>query len=380
MNAYAPKIQKNMKEKWEIREFENCINKVKYTNKILKNDFLAEGAYPIVSQEDGLINGFWNNEEDVFKVKRPIVIFGDHTRVLKYVDFDFVLGADCVKILEPIDDIDSKFLLYYLTWFDVPNLGYSRHYKLLKEISIPIPPIHIQEAIVKELDILHRMKELQEKQLAEYDNLAQSTFYSMFGDPIENEKGWEVKKLGEVCIINPPKSEIKEMDSETEVSFVPMANVSERGELELLENKKIKDVWSGFTYFADNDVLFAKITPCMENGKRTIAKQLKNGIGFGSTEFHVLRPKEKVTSNYIFQILSLSDFRIIAEKKMTGSAGQKRVPKTFLEQFKVSVPPLSLQTDFANRIEKIEAQKDLVKQAIAETQLLIDYTMDKYFG
>ncbi len=369
-----------MKEGWEIMEFEDCINKVSYSNKIQSSDYLFKGDYPIVSQEEGLISGFWNDNDDLFKIKKPVIVFGDHTRVLKYIDFDFVLGADGVKILEPKNSLRTKFLYYYLLWCNIPSLGYSRHYKLLKELSVPVPPLPIQEKIVSELDTLHRLKELQEKKIMELDNLAQSTFYDMFGDPIENEKGWVVKKLGEVCEINPSKAEIKEIDPNTTVSFVSMASVGEKGELNLRENKLLKEVWNGFTYFIDNDILFAKITPCMENGKGAIAKNLTNNIGFGSTEFHVLRPKTMVNSGYIFSILSLSDFRKIAAKKMTGSAGQKRVPKTFLETFKISVPPLSLQSLFAEKVEKIESQKELVKQGIEQTQQLIDYTMDKYFG
>lgn len=117
----------------------------------------------------------------------------------------------------------------------------------------------------------------------------------------------------------------------------------------------------------------------MENGKGTIAKRLVNNIGFGSTEFHVLRPKLKVTSDYIFHVLSLDNFRKIAERSMTGSAGQKRVPKKFLESFEISISTLPLQSQFAERINKIEEQKELVKQSISQTQMLIDYTMDKYF-
>lgn len=193
------------------------------------------------------------------------------------------------------------------------------------------------------------------------------------------KENWEVKKLGEVCEINSKKSEIKDLDFNTDVSFVSMADVSENGNLYLKEKKKLKEVWSGFTYFKNNDILFAKITPCMENGKGTIAKRLVNNIGFGSTEFHVLRPKLKVTSDYIFHVLSLDNFRKIAERSMTGSAGQKRVPKKFLESFEISIPTLPLQSQFAERINKIEEQKELVKQSISQTQMLIDYTMDKYF-
>ena len=130
-----------MKENWTYKKLEDSIEKVKYTTKIPSSDYKSEGLFPIVSQEDEMISGYWDNASDVFKVNKPVVIFGDHTRVLRYVDFDFVLGADGVKILQPIDGLIAKFFLYYLKWCKIPSLGYSRHYKLLKEIDVPIPPL-----------------------------------------------------------------------------------------------------------------------------------------------------------------------------------------------------------------------------------------------
>ena len=188
-----------MKQNWTYKKLEDCIEKVKYTTKLQSSDYKDQGRFPIVSQEEELISGYWDNAADVFMVNKPIVIFGDHTRVLKYVNFDFVLGADGVKILQPIDDLSAKFFLYYLKWCNIPSLGYSRHYKLLKEINIPLPPLATQTRIVSELDLLQSIIDKQEAQLKELDNLAQAIFYDMFGDPVENEKGWDVKKLGDVC-------------------------------------------------------------------------------------------------------------------------------------------------------------------------------------
>ena len=370
-----------MKHNWEIKKLEDIAD-INYGTRIVQK--VSGGfIYPVYGGGGATFKSDDYNREDCLIVSR----FAMSKQCTRRVVGKFFLNDSGLTIVPKNNSILQSFLDVQIIGLNdkIYSLGKGAaqrnlDIKELKKLKISFPKsIETQQTIVKELDLLSTLINKQKAQLTELDRLAQSVFYDMFGDPIENEKGWEVRKVGEVCIINPPKSEIKEMDTETEVSFVPMANVSESGELELVENRKIKDVWSGFTYFADNDVLFAKITPCMENGKRTIAKQLKNGIGFGSTEFHVLRPKEKVTSNYLFQIISLSDFKVIAERKMTGSAGQKRVPKTFLEQFEVSVPPLSLQADFAKRIEKIEAQKVLVMQSIAQSEQLLASRMQYYF-
>lgn len=141
-----------MKKGWQTKPFEDCIEPVEYTRKVQRRDFLLEGQFPIVSQEAEFTNGFWNDEVDVFKVLKPVVIFGDHTQVLKYVDFDFVLGADGVKILQPRNFLCPKFFFYQLQAAELPSLGYARHYRLLKELELCIPPLAEQQRIAGALD------------------------------------------------------------------------------------------------------------------------------------------------------------------------------------------------------------------------------------
>jgi len=136
----------------------------------------------------------------------------------------------------------------------------------------------------------------------------------------------------------------EDFPDDREVSFVPMSAVNEHTQsIEKMETRELGSVKRGYTYFRNGDVLFAKITPCMENGKVAIARDLKNNLGFGSTEFHVIRPTEKVLSEWIYNIIRHPSFRAIAKTKMTGSAGQKRVPKEFLERYEIPIPPLDEQ-------------------------------------
>lgn len=142
-----------MKSNWQIKKVETVLDKVFYTKKIQQNQFLKSGNFPIISQEESYINGYWNNAKDVFEVRKPVVIFGDHTQVLKYIDFDFVLGADGVKILQPKPFLDPKYLYYFLHSIRLKHLGYARHYRLLKEIEIVYPDSLVeQKRIVKILD------------------------------------------------------------------------------------------------------------------------------------------------------------------------------------------------------------------------------------
>jgi len=195
---------------------------------------------------------------------------------------------------------------------------------------------------------------------------------------------WPTKKLGEIAILNPSKSEIKDLPDDVEISFVPMSAVDEnKQKIRERDTRTLGSVRKGYTYFKEGDILFAKITPCMENGKVAIAKDLVNGIGFGSTEFHVIRPGRLVISEWIFYFISRPDFRKEAKKHMTGTAGQQRVPVEFLESIEIPLPPLPEQKRVVKKIEKLfgkidEAEK-LRKEAIEDTENLLKSAMQEVF-
>jgi len=143
------------------------------------------------------------------------------------------------------------------------------------------------------------------------------------------------------------------------VSFVPMAAVSDTlGEIETPQVRPYGQIKRGFTHFQTGDVIFAKITPCMENGKMAVARGLKNGVGFGSSEFHVIRPHEFVSRDFLFYFLVRSDFRKEAERNMTGSAGQRRVPTTYIKEATLPLPPLNEQRRIVEKIEELFTKLD----------------------
>lgn len=181
-----------------------------------------------------------------------------------------------------------------------------------------------------------------------------SQFIEMFGNPLSSVQRYQLKKLGDCCELNPRRPNLTLKDTD-KVSFVPMPSVSENGCFQDVTDEEYGKVKKGFTYFENGDVLFAKITPCMENGKGAIAEGLTNNIGMGSTEFHVLRPIEEISSPYwLLALTRLPIFRVRASKNMTGTGGQKRVPTNYLENFMVGLPPIEEQ----NRYENIYKQAD----------------------
>ncbi len=246
--------------------------------------------------------------------------------------------------------------------------------------EVPLPPLETQKQIAANLDKATQTIDLCNVILEKLDLLVKARFVEMFGE-IGSESKWEIKKLGDCCQVNPKKQSDSRLISGLKVSFVPMPAVSEKGEIDASETRIYDDVKTGFTYFAENDVLFAKITPCMENGKGAVAVGLTNKIGFGSTEFHVLRPIDKISnSQWLYAITSFQQFRKDAEANMTGSAGQKRVPAKFLENYLIALPPLELQDEFAAFVEKTDRTKAAVKQVLAKAENLKKALMQEYFG
>lgn len=167
---------------WITIPFEECIDKVKYPAKLQAKDYANSGRFPIVSQEESLISGYTDRDDCIYGVSKPIVVFGDHTRCLKFIAFDFALGADGVKILSPIKSINSRYFYFTLLLFNIPSLGYSRHYKLLKELAIPVPPLELQEKFAARIEQIEEQKKTVEKTIAELQTLLDSRMDYWFND------------------------------------------------------------------------------------------------------------------------------------------------------------------------------------------------------
>jgi type I restriction enzyme S subunit len=169
---------------------------------------------------------------------------------------------------------------------------------------------------------------------------------------------WSAASLADITDIN-PKLDKTEVDDGLEVSFVPMSSLeAATGRIDVSGTRKLREVRKGYTQFQDGDVLFAKITPCMENGKMAVVHSLKNGLGFGSTEFHVLRPFSGIDARYVYYFVSAQRFRHDAERNMAGAVGQQRVPTAYLAEHVIPVPPTQEQTRIVTKIEELLSELD----------------------
>ena len=245
-----------------------------------------------------------------------------------------------------------------------PNISGDK----LLSLQCFLPPLAEQKRIVKKIEELFavidkNIQKLEHTQQA-LIRYRQSVLQQAFSGKLYKTTNWTAKKKKKVVDIN-PKTLIPKLADTESVSFLPMPSVQEES-LNYVEKKALfSKVKKGYTKFHDNDVLFAKITPCMENGKGCIVHNLSHGIGFGSTEFHVLRCHKRTFPKFIYYFIIQRSFRAEAKNNMSGAVGQQRVPADFLKLHPIYLPSLPEQKAIVEKIEKAFACADKAQAAIS---------------
>ena len=357
-------IQKN-----ELKKLGDCcqINPRRPSVSISDSDLVSFVPMPAVN-EDGYIDGATN--EEYGKVKKGFTYFENNDvlfakitpcmengkgAIAEALTNGIGMGSTEFHVLRPIEGISNPYWLLTLTRMPIfrecaaknmSGTGGQRRVgaAFLENFMIGLPSISEQETF----ETIYRQADK-----SEFVGF-KSQFIEMFGNPLSLNQKNELKRLGECCILNPRRPNIALCDTD-KVSFIPMPAVSEDGYLVDMTDEEYGKVKKSFTYFENNDVLFAKITPCMENGKGAIVHGLTNGIGMGSTEFHVLRPINGISSPYwLLALTRMPIFRERAAKNMSGTGGQKRVSASYLDHFMVGLPAIEEQ----RRFEAIYRQAD----------------------
>lgn len=296
-------------------------------------DYLFDERLVLVG-EDGAKWGF--GEKTAFIAEGKYWV-NNHAHVLRPIP-DKLLHRYLVEVLNEMD------LSSYITGVTVPKLNQAK----LRSIQIPLPPLEIQKEIVSEIEGWQKIIDGARQVVENYK------------PQIEIDPSWKMVELGEVCEINPKKSELANISRQTQVSFVPMADIAEN---EMFftpkQQKQLEEVISGYTYFRDDDVLLAKVTPCFENGKAGVAKKLKNQIGFGSSELFVLRATKSVSPRWIYCTLITNKFRELGKLSMTGTGGLQRITREFITNYKIPLPTIDIQEE---RIKQIENEIEIVNK------------------
>lgn len=287
---------------------------------------------------------------------------------------------------EKTNDINHRFLLHFLkiqsksflesaAGVAQPNLSTEQ----IKLYEIPIPPLSEQEKIVAELDCLSGIIEKKKQQLKEFDSLAQSIFYEMFGNPIDNEKGWEVKTIGDVCLSKQTiKRANKHFNKEDKIQYIDIASINNSTNIIEGTTPYVFGVAPSRAQQVVNygDILVSLVRP---NLKNIAVIQYMNDSLVASSGFCVLRVGESINEMYLRQVVLSDSFTIYLMNRVSG-ANYPAVREEDIKRCKIGIPPLALQQEFTLKIEVIGKQKALIKQSIAEVEALFNSRMDYYFS
>ena len=284
--------------------------------------------------------------------------------------------------------LNMRFFMYYLKSEDfkhqlsrqitgIAQLNFGPLH--LKRMSMPITDFETQSRIVSELDLLQSIIDKQKAQLKELDNLAQAVFYDMFGDPVENEKGWEVKKLGDECT-DMKYGTSRPSCENGKYSYLRMCNISSDGHLDLnnLKTIDVPDDEVEKCIVRYGDILFNRTNSIDLIGK-TCMFDLETPMIIAGYIIRV-RLSENLESRFVSCMFNMPSMKKLLRAMAKGAVNQANINSKELASIIIPIPPVILQHSFASKNESIEKQKAAINQSIAETQKLFDYTMDKYFG
>lgn len=329
------------------------IDVTKKGKKIPKEEYLEDGEFPIIDQSQQFIAGKWNSSEGLF-IETPAIVFGDHTRAIKYLDTPFFIGADGVKILRPVNENDNvKYLYYALKAARIPDLGYSRHFKVVKELNFKVYSRCAQDEIVYILESLDKLIELKERQLSLMDELVKSRFVEMFGEVNHNEI-FSYKKVHEFTDVvsggTPNRSETMYWEGGT----IPWVKTTE------LKNKFVNKTDEYITQEGlDNSA--AKIVPpdtiliaMYGQGKtRGMTAYLQVEAATNQACACIL-PNNEVNTIYLWHyfIMSYEHLRNLAK-----GGNQPNLNVKMIKNYQVAVPPIELQNQFATFVAQVDKSK-----------------------
>ncbi len=386
-------VSYNKNEAHTVPKISDCL--------ILRGGNITEGDLVLDTDDNVYVDSsIVNSEQYIRKYDVIIVSSTGSTKVIgragiSKATYDKVAFGAFLTLVRPRNWINKR----YLDLFFLSDLYRNRIQKLasgvninnirigyILESPIPLPPLPEQQRIVSHIENLFpKLDEAKEKLQEVIDGfetrkaaILHKAFTGELTKKWREEHGvgmdsWEDSLLKDVCDVNPKKVDTKNLSDQLSVSFIPMAAVSDvNGCITEPLVKTLGEVKKGFTNFCEGDVILAKITPCMENGKSAVVGKLVNDIGFGSTEFYVLRTSVKLYNNYLYHIVRSSSFRDLAKGEMTGAVGQQRVPKSFIENFTIKLPRLDEQQEIVRIVDSLLYKEQKAKEAAKSVLEQID--------
>ena len=346
----------------------------KQGRKIPTGDYHTEGMYPIIDQGQNEIAGYTNENDGLF-TDVPAIVFGDHTRVVKYVDTPCFLGADGVKLLKAkIPNPNYKYLYYVLSCVNIPNTGYNRHFKWLKEVQIPLPSATEQQQIVAVLDKINELIALRKEQLAKRDLLVKSRFIELFGDPETNPKGLKEVMLSDIAEYFNGLTYSPDNVSNTGTIVLRSSNI-QNSQLDFEDTVRVNCSIKEKLYVKDNDILM-----CSRNGsarlvgKVALIKNLTEPMSFGAFMM-IIRSKYYP---YLMTYFQMDAFRGQIATGATTTINQ--ITGNMLNKISLPLPELSDIELFAAFVEQTDKSKMAIQQSLGKLELLKKSLMQEYFA
>jgi type I restriction enzyme M protein len=351
------KSQIQLSTDYPVIDFEDSIENVTYSNKIKSSDYKEFGTFPIIDQSENYIAGYWDNPDDVYNLKKPVTIFGDHTRCFKYVPFDFVLGADGVKILQPIDKFNPKFYYYLIRDIQINNLGYSRHYKELKDKQIPLPPKSVQDEIVSEIEGYQKIID------------GANAIVTNYKPQIVIDPDWDMVALGLHCKIKGGNA-FKSTDYvDKGVQLIRMGNVKQM--FFDVENAPsylpIKYLETFRSYIIEKGDLLISMTG-------TIGKEdYGNVCQIDIDEKYLLNQRvgkfeiqtKELDRQFLYYLSQTDNFRKQLFANSSGGVRQSNISNKGIESILIPLPPIEIQSKIVAKIQNemnlVNGSKELVE-------------------
>jgi len=359
---------KEIPEKWDYDEFQYIIKKDKA--KILEiqtSGYQNQGKIPIVDQGQDLICGYTDDSSLIYSGELPVIVFGDHTLAVKFIDFPFAVGADGTKIIQINKEKGlTKFFYYAILNSNLTSEGYKRHFIKLREQKLCYPSIIEQEKIVNVISTADSLIQKITKQVEQTKLLRNGlintlmkkgighskfkTVVNFFKKEFEIPSSWDYVPFSSVVKVNPTTS-----GTSKKINHVPMDAVNvDSPDLDYFETRPVEEV-EHLQKFKQNDVLFARITPSTENGKTALIGEL-SGVGYASSELTVLRPGSRVIPSYLYYYVKSHKVRQFAISQMLGTTGRQRVPDyVFKKDLKFDLPSVPEQKQIVKIISNIDS-------------------------
>lgn len=351
--------------------------------KVKRRDYLDSGLLPIIDQGQDFVAGYTNDSTAAFSGPLPVILFGDHTRIVKFVGQPFALGADGVKVLRPSEGFDPEFLAFYLQAAPIGSLGYSRHFKLVKELKFWKPPLDEQRRIVDILNRANAIRRLRHEALDKARQIIPALFIDMFGDPAKPAVPVQRAMLKDVCNIGAGVTKGRKLgDAETiDVPYMRVANVQD-GALSLDEIKTIPIRSTELPKYAlePGDLLMTEGGDADKLGRAAIWNGEIESCVHQNHVFRVRCSSETIEPVYLRELVGSSygkSYFLQVAKRTTGIAS---INKTQLGQFPVVMPAIGAQREFAARAGNIFTLMKRIGRSIAEHDGLTLSLMAQLFG